>query len=86
LDKVLPSKLFEYAATGKPILAGVRGYSRQFISDNVEGAAVFAPKDASALVDAVRRLTVEHWERERFKHEFSRGRIMDRMALDVLST
>ena len=28
--KVLPSKIFEYAATGKPILAGVAGYMQNF--------------------------------------------------------
>ena len=26
-EKVLPSKIFEYAATGKPLLAGVAGYA-----------------------------------------------------------
>ncbi len=30
--KVLPSKLFEYAAMGKPILAGVAGYPAKFIA------------------------------------------------------
>ena len=28
-EKVLPSKIFEYAATGKPIWAGVAGYAAQ---------------------------------------------------------
>jgi glycosyltransferase involved in cell wall biosynthesis len=34
--KVLPSKIFEYAATGKPILAGVRGYPANFLKNNVK--------------------------------------------------
>ena len=35
-EKVLPSKIFEYAATGKPILAGVSGYSADFIRNNLK--------------------------------------------------
>ena len=40
--KVLPSKLFEYAATGKPILAGVSGYAAKFIDENIVGCEVFS--------------------------------------------
>ena len=29
--KVIPSKIFEYAATGKPIVAGVSGYAAEFL-------------------------------------------------------
>src|SRR5690606_21538407 len=29
--RVLPSKIFEYAATGQPILAGVAGYAAEFL-------------------------------------------------------
>ena len=35
-QKVLPSKLFEYAAQGKPIWAGVAGYAAEFIDKNIE--------------------------------------------------
>jgi glycosyltransferase involved in cell wall biosynthesis len=86
LDKVLPSKLFEYAATGKPILAGVRGYARQFIQDNVDGAAVFEPGNASAMVEALKALAPKHWTRDEFKRDFARDRIMDGMAADILSS
>ena len=30
--KVLPSKIFEYATTGKPIIAGVNGFAKDVIS------------------------------------------------------
>jgi glycosyltransferase involved in cell wall biosynthesis len=86
LDNVLPSKLFEYAATGKPILAGVRGYARQFIEANVDGAAVFEPGDAGAMVEALQTLAPKHWTRDGFKRDFARDRIMDVMASDILNT
>ena len=41
--KVLPSKIFEYAATGKPIWAGVAGYAAEFITSKIENSAVFFP-------------------------------------------
>ena len=45
--KVLPSKIFEYGATGKPILAGVAGYPREFIEANLDNAVTFEPCDAT---------------------------------------
>ena len=39
--KVLPSKIFEYAATGKPILAGVKGYAAKFLREQVKGVEIF---------------------------------------------
>ena len=34
--RVLPSKVFEYGALGKPIVAGVSGYSANFIKQNLQ--------------------------------------------------
>ncbi len=85
--KVLPSKLFEYAATGKPILAGVAGYAAEFIKEEVPGAIVFAPCDAEGLVLAFRRLKdgPKHFERGKFREKYGRKAIMNRMADDILS-
>jgi glycosyltransferase involved in cell wall biosynthesis len=85
LEKVLPSKLFEYAATGKPVVAGVRGHAKRFITSHVEGAAVFEPGHSDGMVEAVQSLAPTHWERARFKREFARTHIMDRMAYDILN-
>ena len=41
--KVLPSKLFEYGAFDKPIIAGVGGYAAQFIRDNLLNYILFKP-------------------------------------------
>lgn len=83
--KVLPSKIFEYAATGKPVLAGVSGYAAQFTSENVENSAVFPPCDSNALVAAVGTLEVGLTDRHRFILEYARDSIMRRMAKDALS-
>ena len=84
--KVLPSKIFEYAATGKPVLAGLGGYSANFTNENVENAAVFPPCDANGLVEAVGRLSLEHVERTTFINQYSRSRIMAEMANDIICT
>lgn len=83
--QALPSKLFEYAATGKPILAGVSGYAVEFLSTEVPGAEVFAPCDAEDFVRAFKRIEGEHWvDREVFKEKFARRLIMQYMAKDIL--
>lgn len=85
LEKVLPSKLFEYAATGKPILAGVRGHARRFIANEVEGAALFEPGDARGLVEGLESLSPDPVDRALFKARYRRERLMDAMAQDVLA-
>ena len=47
--KVLPSKIFEYAATGKPILAGVSGYAADFIESELLNAEVLPPATTMGL-------------------------------------
>jgi glycosyltransferase involved in cell wall biosynthesis len=83
--KVLPSKIFEYAATGKPILAGLAGYSAEFLTRYVENAAVFPPCDAEAAVRALRTLRLAPVERTTFIKRFNRTRIMSAMASDVMA-
>ena len=85
--KVLPSKLFEYAATGKPILAGVAGYAAEFIKENVSGCEIFPPGNVDAMIDKLRLLMVgpKHYERAEFKEKFSREKIMHNYALQLLN-
>jgi glycosyltransferase involved in cell wall biosynthesis len=85
--KVLPSKLFEYAATGKPILAGVAGYPAEFLLSQVPGVEVFAPCDARGMVTALERL-LGHPKAEgriEFCRKYAREAIMREMARDVLA-
>jgi glycosyltransferase involved in cell wall biosynthesis len=84
--RVLPSKVFEYAATGKPIWAGVGGYSAEFLKAHVENAAVFAPCDVAGALDAFSRLRFESTPRAAFIERFSRRTISAALAADLLAT
>jgi hypothetical protein len=83
--KVLPSKIFEYAATGKPILAGVSGFAAEFTEKYVENAAVFQPCDAESMVSSLGSLDLSMRNRADFKEQFSSTNIMENLAGDVLS-
>jgi hypothetical protein len=84
-DKVLPSKVFEYASTGKPIWAGVSGYSAEFIRSNIPNAAVFAPCDVDAAVASFATLEPGLTQRAEFIENYTRARISRRLAEDVIS-
>lgn len=79
-EKVLPSKLFEYAATGKPILAGIAGYSKSFVQSEIDNASVFAPCDAQAGAAALRSLHLGTTPRVGFIEKYKRDNIMTRLA------
>jgi glycosyltransferase involved in cell wall biosynthesis len=82
--KVLPSKIFEYAAMGKPIWAGVSGYAAEFIASEVTNAAVFSPCDAIGAAVAFESLTLVDAPRTRFLERHARSRISREMAADVV--
>lgn len=84
--KVLPSKIFEYAATGKPIVAGVAGHAADFLRQHVPGAIVFDPCNVEGMVAAVRRASELHTPvvRDDFCTNFARNTIMSEMALDII--
>lgn len=82
--RVLPSKLFEYAATGKPLWAGVAGFAADFIRREVPNAVVFAPCDVAGAVQALDALHLGFTSREDFVSRYSRERIMRGMADDIL--
>lgn len=82
--RVLPSKIFEYAALGKPIWAGVAGHAAEFLRAEVSNAAVFPPCDAEAGVRAWRTLTLADAPRQDFVAKFARQNIMRAFAADIL--
>lgn len=83
--KVLPSKLFEYAATGKPIWAGVSGHAAEFIAGEVTNAAVFTPCDADDAVRAFDALEIRDTPRAEFVRRYSRATLSALLAADVLA-
>lgn len=84
-SKVLPSKIFEYAATKKPIWAGVVGYSAEFITAEVDNAAVFNPCDVDGAEQAFNKLKLANTARKDFVEKYQRHNIMQSMAADMLS-
>ncbi len=82
--KVLPSKLFEYAATGKPIWAGVAGYAAKFILTKIENAVVFQPCNIDDAISSLENLKMTIHQRTKFKREFSRNKIMKNMAKNLI--
>lgn len=83
--KVLPSKLFEYGAMGKPIWAGVAGYCAEFIRREIPNAVVFPPCDVDAAVKALDELRMETAPRADFVAHHARSGIMRVMAADILA-
>jgi glycosyltransferase involved in cell wall biosynthesis len=83
--KVLPSKVFEYGALGKPIWAGVGGYAAEFIQTHLDNAAVFAPCDVEAAVKSFNRLELRIQPRTKFVEQFSRRSIVERMAKEIIN-
>lgn len=84
-ERVLPSKVFEYAALGKPLLAGVAGYAAHFIREQIDNAAVFAPCDTAAAVRAFELLDLAERPRPGFVAKYARAQISAALADDVLA-
>ncbi|MEX0871192.1 MAG: glycosyltransferase family 4 protein [Aquisalimonadaceae bacterium] len=82
--RVLPSKIFEYAATGKPLLAGVAGHAASFLRAEVRNAAVFPPCDVEAGLAALGELSLEMTDRQAFTQAYKRDAIMARMAEEAV--
>lgn len=82
--RVLPSKLFEYAATDKPIWGGLSGYAGRFAKKRIKNIALFSPCDIQGAVDAFQRLKLQNTSRLEFVEQFSRQTIKKKMAKDVL--
>ena len=87
--RVLPSKIFEYVAFGKPIIAGISGYSAKFMRDNVPHAIVFDPGNVNQCVVSIRKgqsLRVDNNQIDIFIKEYAREKIMKEMASHILTT
>ncbi|MFP4487433.1 MAG: glycosyltransferase family 4 protein [Campylobacterales bacterium] len=82
--KVLPSKIFEYATTNKFIIAGVGGYAKDFIEENISDAIVFEPCNADDFYEKFKNVKeLEAINRQSFVEKFKRENIMAKMAKEV---
>ena len=83
--KVLPSKVFEYGALGKPVWAGVGGYAAEFVRREIDNSAVFRPCDADDAVRALAELRMETTPRPQFVARHARSTITQQFAADILA-
>jgi len=85
--RVLPSKIFEYAALKKPIVAGLSGYSAQFLRDHVPYAFLFDPGDSIAAASCILEAADSKVPEEtvaKFVTIYSRSSIMDQMVNQLI--
>jgi glycosyltransferase involved in cell wall biosynthesis len=84
--KVLPSKIFELATFGKPIIAGVSGFAAEFIKNEVSDSFVFEPCNSKQLVDFLKSdMLSNKIDRNEFKLKYRRSNINSRMAESILN-
>ncbi|NLD50215.1 MAG: glycosyltransferase family 4 protein [Clostridiaceae bacterium] len=84
-EKVLPSKIFEYGATGKPVIAGVSGFSKLFIHENFSNWMIFNPADINDFKRQYEKFKLEQSNPSVFLNKFRRNTIISRLAVDFLS-
>lgn len=89
-EKVLPSKIFEYAAFNKPIIAGVSGYCRKFLDRNVSACWCVKNSDAESYSEAIEEVLTflerdEAIDRSVFVLKFQRKIIMRELADTLLA-
>ncbi|WP_452598270.1 glycosyltransferase family 4 protein [Pontimicrobium sp. MEBiC01747] len=82
--RVLPSKLFEYGAFNKPMIAGVSGYASTFLKENVTNALVFEPGDYVTATKLIMDYEYKLEDRKQFKIKFSREQINVKMSKSIL--
>ncbi len=82
--KVLPSKIFEYGASGKPILAGVAGYAKKFINSEIINSAVFPPCNEMAALKSLSHLSLGLTDRKDFKKKYNRNTLSDSLAQNII--
>ena len=84
-ERVLPSKLFEFGAFDKPIIAGVSGFAASFLKKNMDNIIIFKPNDVNDFVAKLNLYKYTKMERSVFKETFSRESINKKMSKSILS-
>lgn len=82
---VLPSKIFEYAATNKPILAGLNGYSKIFCRDNIDGCYLFDSCNVDQALFQLSRIKEYFLDRDIFINLFLRKNISSKLAKEIIN-
>ncbi|QOD62068.1 glycosyltransferase family 4 protein [Polaribacter haliotis] len=85
-ERVLPSKLFEYGAFDKPIIAGVGGYAYEFLKENLTNVILFEPGNATEFIDSLKKYKYIKGLRKAFVDNYSREKINILMSQSIIST
>ena len=86
-ERSLPSKVFEYAVMGKPIVAGLPGYSKTFVKKNIPHAVVFEPGNISDGVRSIERakeIKVMKEDLTDFINKFSRKKLSKSLSKSIV--
>lgn len=83
--KVLPSKIFEFGAFNKPIIAGVAGFGNQFIEDNISNKILFLPGDVDDMINQMNRFEYKNEIRYDFIDKYKRENINRDLAKSMKS-
>jgi hypothetical protein len=85
--KLLPSKIFEYAATAKPMMASVAGFAAEFLESDVEGVEIFPPCYIPEMIQSPDRHLAGPGQIERLtlKKKYSQKFVMQEMTKDILA-
>jgi hypothetical protein len=83
-ERVLPSKLFEYATFNKPIVAGVGGYAAQFIKEELPDTLLFEPTDVDGLQLVLKNFTGKVTDKSDFVNKFDRSMINQLMSQSII--
>ena len=82
--KVMPSKMFEYGAFDKPIIAGVGGFAAQFVEKNISNHILFKPTDVDDFVSQMKNYQLKFERRDEFIQNFSRKSIDKKLAASIV--
>lgn len=83
-ERVLPSKLFEYATFNKPIVAGVGGYAAEFIKEELPDTLLFKPTDSVELVNLLKNFNGLITDKSNFISKFNRASINKSMSMSII--
>lgn len=86
--KVIPSKIFEYGAIDKPIVAGVQGCSRDFLLNEIGDVELFNSCDSKGMIKSIKNTLekkyINNINHAEFRIKFSRKEIMNNMSDDII--
>ena len=83
--KVLPSKVFELGSFPQPLVAGVSGYAKSFIKENLPNTILFEPGDVDSFVNQIVNYKYYLSDRVNFKLKYKRTNINKNLAYSMLS-